>query len=147
MLTNILVKNWFSRLMGGFWMTVEGTIPNYPTIDTRLATVTTKTDAYTITLADLALPTIFNNSGDNGDLALTLPTAASARGKVVRVALLAAQTVSMTPVTGDIINYNGSAVASKYCRVAGVIGNYIELFSDGVQWIVTRANGVVTKEA
>lgn len=147
MLTNLFVKNFFSRLMNGFWMTVEGTIPSYPTVDRRLAQVLTKTSAYTVTLADLDYPTIINNSGDNGDLPLTLPSAVSARGKVLLVTALAAQTISLTPVTGDIINYNGSAVASKYCRLAGVIGNYIEVFSDGVQWIVTRANGVVTKEA
>lgn len=147
MITNLLVKNFLSRLMGGFWLTVTGTIPSYPTIDRRLATVLTKTAAYTVTLTDLNAPTIINNTGDADDLPLTLPTAADARGKVLRVALLAAQTVSLTPVTGDIINYNGSAVASKYCRVAGVIGNFIEVFSDGVQWVVTQGNGVITKEA
>ena len=147
MITNLIVKNFLGRLMNGFWMTVTGTIPAYPTVDRRLATVLTKTAAYTVTLADLDAPTIINNTGDADDLPLTLPTAVEARGKVLRVALLAAQTVSLTPVTGDIINYNGSAVASKYCRVAGVIGNYIEVFSDGVQWIVTEGNGVITKEA
>jgi hypothetical protein len=147
MLTNLLVKNFLSRLLSGQYTAEPSTIAFYPTINVRTATVTTKTDAYTVTLADLATPTIFNNAGDAGDLPLTLPSAASAKGKVVRVHALAAQTISLTPVTGDIINYNGSAVASKYARLAGVIGNYAELFSDGTQWIVTQSSGVITKEA
>lgn len=133
--------------MGGFWTTVVGTIPAYPTIDARLATVASKTGAYTVTITDLDAPTIINNTGASGDVPLTLPTAVKARGQVFRAYATAAQTITLTPVTGDIINFNGNAVASKYCRLAGVIGNYIEIFSDGVQWIVTRNSGVVTKEA
>lgn len=147
MITNILVKNFLARLMNGFWLTVTGTIPSYPTIDSRLATVLVKTGAYTVLLTDLDLPTIINNTAAGGDVPLTLPTAVDARGKVFRAYCLAAQTITLTPVTGDIINFNGNAVASKYCRLAGVIGNYIEVFSDGVQWIVTKNSGVVTKEA
>ena len=147
MITNILVKNFLARLMNGFWLTVTGTIPAYPTLDVRLATVASKTGAYTVTLTDLIAPTIINNTGASGDVPLTLPTAADARGHVFRAYATAAQTISLTPVTGDIINYNGNAVASKYCRIAGVIGNYAEIFSDGVQWIVTAGNGGITKEA
>ena len=147
MITNLLVKNFLARLMGGKFLLSLGTILAYPTLDVRNATITTKTAAYTITQADLDAPTIFDNTGDAGDLPLTLPLASLSAGKVVRAYATAAQTISLTPATGDIINYNGNAVASKYCRLAGVIGNYIEVFSDGVQWIVTQGNGVITKEA
>lgn len=132
--------------MGGSYL-LETSTTLYPTINLRTATVTTKTADYTITVADLALPTIFNNTGDTGTMVLTLPSVASAKGKVVRVHLLAAQIVRLLPVTGSIINYNGSAVATKYLNIAGVIGNYVEVFCDGTQWVVTQANGVVTKEA
>jgi len=146
-MTNFLVKQFLQRLMNGMWIFVRSTIGFYPTIDVRLATVTVKTAAYTVLQSDLDKPTIFVNTGDDGDLPLTLPLAKNSGGKVLRVALLAAQTVSLTPATGDKINLHGSAVASKYCRVAGVIGNYVEIFSDKTQWIVTKYSGVVTKEA
>lgn len=147
MITNLLVKNFLARLMGGKFLLALGTIPAYPTLDVRNATIATKTAAYTVTQADLDASTIINNTGDADDLPLTLPLASLSAGKVFRAYATAAQTISLTPATGDIINYNGNAVASKYCRIAGVIGNYAEIFSDGVQWIVTAANGVVTKEA
>lgn len=122
-------------------------MPAYPTIDPRTATVATKTADYTITVADLATPTIFNNTGDVDALVLTLPAVADAKGKVLVVHALAAQVIQLDPQAGEAVNYNGSAVVSKYAQLAGVIGNCIELFCDGSQWVVTKANGVVTKEA
>lgn len=132
--------------MGGRYL-LEKSTTLYPSLNARTATVTTKTADYTVTVADLALPTIFNNSGDTGTMVLTLPSVASAKGKVIRVHLLAAQIVRLLPQTGEAVNYNGSAVVTKYLNIAGVIGNYVEAFCDGSQWVVTQANGVVTKEA
>lgn len=133
--------------MGGYFINITSTMPSYPTLDPRVATVSTKTADYTVTQADLNEPTIFNNSGDAGTQTLTLPAVAASKGKVVRAHALAAQIIRLAPQTGEKINYCGSAVASKYVQLAGVIGNYIELFCDGSQWVVTQANGVVTKEA
>lgn len=147
MITNKQVKDALSKLISGFWILEKSTVPFYPTIDVRTATVTTKTADYTITVADLATPTIFNNLGDAGNLVYTLPAVANSKGKVVRIHALAAQTQQADPQSGEAVNYNGSAVVSKYAQLAGVIGNYMELFCDGTQWIVTQANGVVTKEA
>lgn len=146
MINNLQVKNFLGRLMGGSYL-LETSTTLYPTINTRTATVTTKTADYTITVADVSTPTIFNNSGDNGTMVLTLPSVSAAKGKVVRVHLLAAQIVRLLPVSGQAVNYNGSAVVTKYLNIAGVIGNYVEVFCDGSQWVVTQANGVVTKEA
>lgn len=147
MIKNLQVKQFLGKLINGDYLLEDSTIPSYPTIDARTATVTTKTADYTVTLADLSLPTIFNNSGDDGTQVLTLPSVASAKGKVIRAHALAAQIIRLLPHTGEAINYNGSAVVTKYINLAGVIGNYIELFCDGTQWIVTQSNGVVTKEA
>lgn len=147
MITNLLVKNFLARLMGGKYLLAVATIFGYPTIDVRRATVVSKTSAYTVTQSDLDDPTIINNTGASGDVAITLPGVAVSAGKVLRVYATAAQTISLTPATGEAVNYNGNAVVSKYCRVAGVIGNYAEVFSDGFQWIVTKGNGVITKEA
>lgn len=146
MINNLQVKNFLSRLMGGSYL-LETSTTLYPTINPRTATVTTKTADYTITVADVSTPTIFNNSGDTGTMVLTLPSVSAAKGKVVRVHLLAAQIVRLLPVSGQAVNYNGSAVVTKYLNIAGVIGNYVEVFCDGTQWVVTQANGVVTKEA
>lgn len=147
MLRNLQVKQFLSKLINGGYVLEGSLMPAYPTIDPRTATIATKTANYTITLEDLETPTIFNNAGDDGNQVLTLPAVADAKGKVVRAHALAAQTIQLDPQTGEAVNYNGSAVVSKYVQLAGVIGNYIELFCDGEQWIVTQANGVVTKEA
>lgn len=147
MLTNLHVKEYLSRLMGGDYTSIKSTAPQYPTIDRRTATVVTKTADYTITQDDLDTPTIFNNTGDSGNLVYTLPAVAASKGKVVRIHALAAQTQQADPQAGEAVNYNGSAVVSKYAQLAGVIGNWMELFCDGTQWIVTDNSGVVTKEA
>lgn len=117
----------------------------YPQVDRRLATVTTKTSDYTITVAQLN--SIFDNTGDAGTMVLTLPAVKDSIGKCLLVNILAAQIVRLLPVTGEIINLNGSVVVTKYLNIAGVIGNYAALYCDGVQWIVTAYAGVLTKEA
>lgn len=146
-MTNKQVKDALSKLISGFWVFEKSTIPFYPTINIRTATATTKTADYTVTEADLALPTIFNNTGDTGTMVLTLPAVADTKGKVIKVALTAAQIIRLLPQTGEAINLDGSAVVTKYLNVAGVIGNFVECFCDGSQWIVTNYAGVVTKEA
>ncbi|GEM_PF-1905906 len=147
MLNNQRVKEFLSRLMGGSYAEYSKTIPFYPTIDIRKATVVTKTADYSITESDLLKPTIFNNAGDDGTQVLSLPKASRSRGCVVRAHALATQAIRFLPQTGEAVNYNGSAVVTKYLNIAGVIGNYVELFCDGYQWVVTQANGAVTKEA
>lgn len=147
MLNNFLVKTFLNKGISEIDVKSTTTRPEYPTIDPSTATVSVKTADYTITAADLAAPTIFNNTGDSGNLVYTLPSVASSKGRVVRIHALAAQTQQADPQAGEAVNYNGSAVVSKYAQLAGVIGNFMELYCDGSQWIVTKANGVVTKEA
>lgn len=146
-MNNLSLKSYFSKLMNGLFVNENSVMPGYPTIDVRLATVVAKTSNYTVTMADLAMPTIVNNTGAGGNINLTLPKARLARGKVLRAHALAAQTIRLAPQTGEAVNYNGAAVVTKYCQLAGVIGNSIEVFSDGTQWVVTKGNGVITKEA
>ncbi len=147
MLKNLQVKQFLSRLIDGEYVSEDSTIPAYPTIDPRTATVTAKTADYTVTVEDLETPTIFNNTGAAANVSFTLPAVKEAKGKVIRVNALAAQTARLIPQTGEAVNYNGNAVVSKYAQLAGVIGNYIEAFCDGTEWVITQANGVVTKEA
>jgi hypothetical protein len=110
-----------------------------------LATVTTKTADYTVLVSELN--NIFDNAGDNGTQVLSLPSVKDSRGATFLINVLAAQIIRALPVSGEIINLNGSVVVTKYLNVAGTIGNYAELYCDGVQWIVTGYSGVVTKEA
>jgi hypothetical protein len=147
MLNNLQVKHFLSRLMSGEYVFETSTVPAYPTVDARTATIVTKTADYTVTVADLSTPTIFNNAADDGTQTLSLPAVALAKGKVIRAHCLAAQIIRLDASGTESINLHGSAVAGKYVQLAGVIGNYIELFCDGTQWIVTGYSGVVTKEA
>jgi hypothetical protein len=147
MLKNLEVKRFLSRVAGGYHALLSYVVPAYPTIDLRTATVTTKTSDYTVTDADLKTPTIFNNSGGNGTIVFTLPSVADSKGKIVRFHSLAAQTIRVDPQDGEAINYNGSATVTEDASMAGTIGNYMEVYCDGVQWIITRSSGVITKAA
>lgn len=122
-----------------------GLNPIYPQVDRRLATVSTKTTDYTVLNADL--DKIFNNTGASGTVVLTLPAVAESKGHTLSVHLLAAQIVRCLPQTGEAVNLMGSAVVTKYLNIAAVIGNYVDLYCNGSQWIVTGYSGVVTKEA
>ncbi len=119
--------------------------PIYSQVNTRTASVVTKTADYTLTNSDLNK--VFNNAGDDGTLVLTLPSVKGNAGKALKVHLLAAQIVRLLPVAGQAVNLNGSAVVTKYLNIAAVIGNYVDVYCDGYQWIVTGYAGVVTKEA
>jgi hypothetical protein len=90
---------------------------------------------------------ILTNTGAGGAIVLTLPAASAVAGCTFRVQVTVAQTVTLTPAAGEKIYVGGSGVASKYALVAGVIGNYVDVYSDGVDFLVMGYSGVVTKEA
>lgn len=116
-----------------------------PSVNPKTATVTARTADATLNSEDFNA--ITTNSGDNWAQTLTLPAAARTAWKSLRVAVLAAQTITLTPATGEKIFLNGSWVASKYLLIAWTIGNFVELYSDWTDYIVTNYSGVVTKEA
>lgn len=109
------------------------------------ASALAKTGDYTVLAADFGK--ILTNTGAGGTVVFTLPSAVTYPGVVIRVHLFAAQVVRLLPVTGQAIALNSSAVVTKYLNIAGVIGNYCEVVSDGTQWLVSHYAGVVTKEA
>jgi hypothetical protein len=147
MLNNFSVKRFLSKGIVSEDVESTATRPAYPTINPRTATVVTKTADYTVTQAELNAPTIFNNAGDSGTLVWTLPAVALSKGKVARFHSLAAQIMRLLPQTGEAVNLHGSAVVTKYLNIANVIGNYVEVYCDGTQWIVTDQAGVITKES
>lgn len=87
------------------------------------------------------------NTGSTATSVLTLPSAASMAGQSVRFQQTAAQINQITPASGEKIYLGGSGVADKYLGQAGVIGDYLEIYSDGVDWLCIAYSGVVTKEA
>ncbi|MEN6533798.1 MAG: DUF2190 family protein [Bryobacteraceae bacterium] len=87
------------------------------------------------------------NTGASGAIVLTLPAASALANQAFRVAVLVAQTITLTPASGEKIYLNGSGVASKYLLIAGVIGNFVNVWCDGVSYHVRGYSGVVTKEA
>jgi hypothetical protein len=126
-------------------VTVSGQQTTYiPTVN-GAGTVTAKAATGNLAIADYGVN--LTNTGAGAAIVLTLLAAASAAGMALRVHILAAFTVTLTPQTGEKIYLHGSGVASKYLLIAGVIGNYVDLFCDGEKYIVVNCNGVVTKEA
>jgi hypothetical protein len=119
-------------------------IPAPPYVDPA-ATVTAKAATGNLAIADYNVN--LTNTGAGAAIVLTLLAAASANGCALRVAILAAYTVTLTPQTGEKIFLNGSGVASKYLLIAAVISNVVEIFCNGVDYYVQNYSGVVTKEA
>lgn len=90
---------------------------------------------------------VITNTGASDAIVLTLPTAESVRGKSIKVQLTVAKGVSLSPVSTNAIYLGGDWVLNKDLSIAGVIGNYADVYSDGSKYIVSGYNGVVTKEA
>lgn len=135
--TNLLYKNTGTATSALFR-------PVFPSVS-GASTALAKTTDYTVVAADFGK--ILTNTGASGTVVFTLPSAATYPGVVLRFHLFAAQIVRLLPVTGEAVCLNSSVVVTKYLNIAGVIGNYCEIVSDGTQWVVTTFSGVVTKEA
>lgn len=119
-------------------------VPAPPFVSPK-ATVEANAASATLTVANFGK--IQTNTGAGAGIVLTLPPASTVAGCSIKVQLTAAQTVTLTPATGEKVYVGGSGVASKYALIAGVIGNFADVFCDGVDYVVTNYNGVVTKEA
>jgi hypothetical protein len=120
-------------------------VPNPPFVSPK-ATVTAKAADATLTVAEVHGSQI-TNTGAAATITLTLPDPATAGGCAFRVQLTVAQIVRLLPPTGKKVYLGGSGVASKYLNIAAVIGNYCDVFCDGIDYLVTSYSGVVTKEA
>lgn len=133
-------------------------VPPVPKVDPT-ATVVAVAEDSTLDITDFDKN--ITNTGSDGispaitNVVLDLPPAAAVAGMPLHVQLTVAMTVTLKPQPGtgsplegtESIYLGGSGVAGKYLLIAGVIGNYVDLYSDGVQYLVTDYAGVVTKEA
>lgn len=116
-----------------------------PPIVAPNATVEANAASASLTVANAGK--IQTNTGAGAGIVLTLPAVATVAGCSFKIQVTAAQTVTLTPATGEKVFVGGSGVASKYALIAGVIGNFVDLYCDGVQYLVVNYSGVVTKEA
>jgi hypothetical protein len=121
---------------------------NFDVVVTSLDTNTTvKANASTATMKGYDFEKNNTNTGAVGTVVLTLPAASNFKGQKTRIQITAAQIVQVTPASGEKIYLGGDGVASKYLNIAGVIGNYAEIYCDGSSFYVTGYSGVLTKEA
>ena len=116
----------------------------YPVVPVD-ATVQAEAATTTLVAADFGLN--LTNTGASGAVVYTLPAASAVAGKCARINITAAHQVSLSPVAADAIYLGGNGVDNKDVVIAGVIGNYVDLFSDGTNFFVTGYSGVVTKQA
>lgn len=107
---------------------------------------TVKANATTAVVATADYPKNNTNTGATGTIALTLPAAADVKGKFARFQVTAAQIVQLVPASGEKIYLGGDGVADKYLQIAGVIGNYADIYSDGTDYLVMGYAGVLTKQ-
>lgn len=131
--------------LGKVRSTVNKNILFVPVVNGADATVSAQ--AATATLTTSALFCNVTNTGASGTIVLTLPAANTCREGVIRFAVTAAQIVRVDPSGTEKIYLSGDGVAGKYLNIAGVIGNYADIYCDGTNWMVTNYSGVLTKEA
>ncbi len=112
-----------------------------------LANGTVAAKAATATLTTSDFDKVITNTGSSGTVVLTLPAARSVKGRSLKIQVTVAQIVSLSPAATEAVFLGGDGVVNKDLDIAGVIGNYVDVFSDGSNYLVTGYSGVVTKEA
>ena len=115
----------------------------YPVVAPN-ATVAAKAATANLVAADFGKNV--TNTGAGAGIVLTLPAAATVSGKAMRVQLTAAQDVSLSPAATEKVFLGGDGVANKDLVIAGVIGNYADIYCDGTDYFVVSYSGVLTKE-
>jgi hypothetical protein len=86
------------------------------------------------------------NTGAAAPTVITLPSADTMALQGFRYYLTVAQQVSLSPLATERIYLAGSGVLDKDLVIAGVIGNYADVYSDGASWYCVGHSGAVTKE-
>lgn len=112
-----------------------------------LANGTISAQASTADLATTDFGKVVTNTGASNTIILTLPSAVSVAGLSIKVQITAAQIVSLSPAATEAVYLGGNGVVNKDLSIAGVIGNYADIYSDGSNYLVINYSGVLTKEA
>lgn len=87
------------------------------------------------------------NTASAATATLTLPAAKDVAGLSFRIYQTVAQITRLKPATGEKIFLGGSGVADKYVEVPAAIGNYCDVYCDGVQHHVISWSGALVKQA
>jgi hypothetical protein len=85
------------------------------------------------------------NTGAGAQISITLLPAANAAGLPLRLFQTVAQVTLIVPASGESIYLGGDGVADEWLSVPGVIGNYVDLYCDGEQYLVQDYSGAVVK--
>lgn len=136
-----------TTLSGGVAGTNAITLTNgslYPIVAPSVAVTAYATDT---TLVAGNLNTNVTNTGASGTITLTLPAVSGLTGYTLHVELTVAQIVRIDPAGTEKIYLGGSGAAGKYANIAAVIGNMLDIYCDGTQWLIVNRDGVITKEA
>jgi hypothetical protein len=126
-------------------MTATGSgylVPDPPLVPANAEVVEHAAGA-TLTVASFGK--IHTNTGDSDSQELTLPAAADAAGMSLKAQLTVAQDVVLVPASGEAIYLGGSGTDDEKLNIAGVIGNYADIFCDGERYHVFDYSGVLTK--
>ena len=116
-------------------------------VPVTLPSATATAHGSTATIAASALANLnHTNTGAGGAIVLTLPSANTIPLQGFRVYVTVAQQVSLSPLATERIYLAGSGVLNKDLVIAGQIGNYADVYSDGTNYFVANYSGVVTKE-
>ena len=116
-------------------------------VDDIMVNTTVKANAATADMKDYDFAKNNTNTGAGGTVVLTLPAASKCKEQKMKVYITVAQTLRLTPQTGEKIYLAGSGTATKYLNIAGTIGSYCVVYCDGQSFYVTDYSGVLTKEA
>jgi hypothetical protein len=85
------------------------------------------------------------NTGATGAIVLTLPAASTVAGMSLGFYVTAAYDVQIAPASTEKIYLAGSGTADELLNIAGVVGNFIDIFCDGKKYLVEKYSGVLTK--
>ena len=121
---------------------INGSNLTITTVDPT-TTPTAHTASATLVVADYN--TIHTNTAAGASITLTLPAAATVSNKMLKIQLLAAQSVVLTPASGEKIFLGGSGTADSTATIAGTIGNYCDVYCDGTAHMIMGYSGVITK--
>jgi hypothetical protein len=119
-------------------------IPEPPLVPADATVVAHSADA-TLTVASFGL--IHTNTGAGASKNLTLPAAADVGGMSIKIQIAAAWALVLIPASTEKIFLGGSGVADEKLTIAGVVGNYADIYSDGAKYHVIDYSGVLTKAA
>ena len=105
--------------------------------------IAAKTAAYSVTESDFG--TLFTNRGAAGSVTLTLPAAASYKGKSVEFYCIASQNIVFTAPAGTLVTKNNAAATSATLSTGGdQEGGSMIATSDGTSWLVNCGDTTVT---